>query len=340
MTTTETSLEVEAPVAPGSTAAPVESEEAAAMMSAERPAPGSKVVLLGLIKTLRPHQWIKNLFVLAPLFFSKTFTEPERALFGLLAALSFCLAAGTVYLLNDLLDVDKDRRHPVKRNRPIARGDVPLSLARTTAWGLAAVTLAMSFAIAPGLAAVILGYLVMNVAYSTALKHVAFIDVTIIALGFVLRVIAGAVAIDVYISEWLFACTFLLALYLGLGKRQHELSLYLAGEVSKTRKVLERYRAEHLDFGVLFVAGMTIAVYTIYTLTAALPDQPLRTQATPFASPWLPITIPFAVFGITRFYQLIHRDSPYSPTEQLLRDVAFIVNLALWGLVMLVLSVS
>ncbi|MFU8803245.1 MAG: decaprenyl-phosphate phosphoribosyltransferase [Bradymonadaceae bacterium] len=300
--------------------------------------PEMSVIVRGILKTLRPHQWIKNFFVLAPLFFSKTFLIPEKAALGVLAAFLFCMAAGTVYLLNDLFDVDKDRRHPVKRNRPIARGDIPLPLARLLAWGLGVSTVLCSFLLTPLFGAVVLGYLVMNLAYSTSLKHVAFVDVSIIALGFVLRVVAGAVAIDVFISEWLFACTFLLALYLGLGKRQHELSLFLAGEVHKTRKVLERYRAEHLDFGVLFVGGLTIAIYTVYTLTAALPDQPLRSHETPFDSVYLPLTIPFAVFGITRFYQLIHKDSPYSPTEQLLRDRSFLVNLALWGTAMLVLS--
>ena len=124
---------------------------------------------------------------------------------------------------------------------------------------------------------------------------------SIIATGFVLRVLAGAFAINVFISEWLIICTFLLALYLGLGKRLHEFRLMQSGRTEKSRPVLERYRGEHLDFGVLFVSGLTIAGYTIYTLTAALPDQPLRTRATPFDSPYLPATIPFAVFGITRF---------------------------------------
>ncbi|MBA2664891.1 MAG: decaprenyl-phosphate phosphoribosyltransferase [Bradymonadaceae bacterium] len=295
-------------------------------------------LMRALMRSLRPQQWIKNLFVLAPLFFSKTFLIPSKLALGFGAAFLFCMTAGTVYLLNDIFDVAKDRAHPVKRHRPIASGALPLSVARMSAVTLGLGSVACALLVDLGFALVLGGYLLMNLAYSMQLKHLAFIDVSIIAVGFVLRVVAGALAIDVYISEWLLACTFFLALYLGLGKRQHELNMFLAGEVSKTRKVLERYRAEHLDFGVLFVAGMTIAVYTIYTLTAALPDQPLRTHQTPFASAYLPITIPFAVFGITRFYQLIKKDSPYSPTDLLLRDWPFIVNLALWGVVMSVLS--
>jgi 4-hydroxybenzoate polyprenyltransferase len=170
----------------------------------------------------------------------------------------------------------------------------------------------------------------MNLAYSTVLKHIPFVDVIIIATGFVLRVLAGAFAIDVYISEWLFGCTFLLSLYLGLGKRQHEMAMLKRGEASKVRKVLERYHPDHLEFAFLFVAGLTIACYTVYTLTASLPDQPLRTQNTPFASPYLPATIPFTVFGITRFYQLVNNDSPYSPTDLILKDWPFILNLVLW----------
>lgn len=295
-------------------------------------------MLRGIFVTLRPHQWVKNTFVLAPLFFSKSFLIPGKVAWSLTAAFLFCMAAGTVYLFNDLFDIEKDRKHPVKRKRPIPSGELPVPVAKMTAWLMGIGVVAGSFALGTWTGAVITGYLVMNLAYSTVLKNVAFLDVTIIATGFVLRVLAGAFAIDVFISEWLIACTFFLALYLGLGKRDHELRLYLAGEVKKSRKVLESYRAEHLDFGVLFVAGLTIAVYTIYTLTAALPDQPLRSQHTPFSSPWLPITIPFAVFGITRFYQLINKDSPQSPTDLLLRDPPFIVNIMLWGLVMLALA--
>lgn len=292
---------------------------------------------IGILKSLRPHQWVKNVFVLAPLFFSKAFLDPASLGIGLLAAFLFCLTSGAVYLLNDVFDVEKDRNHPVKKHRPIASGVLPVR-----AGGIAAVVLGLgsigtAFAVDVRFGAVLGGYLAMNFAYSARLKHLAFIDVSIIATGFVLRVIAGALAIDVYISEWLFGCTFLLALFLGLGKRQHELRLVQEGRADKVRKVLERYKPEHLDFGVLFVAGNTIACYAVYTLTASLPDQPLRTEMTPFASPYLPATIPFVVFGITRFYQLINTDSPHSPTDLLLRDWPFLVNGALWGIVIIAL---
>jgi len=306
--------------------------------STEAASPNTRSMARGIIGTLRPRQWVKNLFVLAPLFFSKSFLIPEKALLALAAALLFCAAAGTVYLFNDIFDIEKDRRHPTKRFRPIPSGELPVSVARASAAILAIATIAGSFALGIQMGITVTAYLVMNFAYSFSLKNIAFLDVSIIATGFVLRVLAGAFAIDVFISEWLVACTFFLALYLGLGKRDHELQLKIRGEVQNSRKVLERYRVEHLDFAVLFVAGLTIAVYTIYTLTSALPAQPLRTQNTPFASPWLPITIPFAVFGITRFYQLIKKESPESPTDLLLHDRIFIVNILLWSAVMLALA--
>lgn len=306
--------------------------------SSESASPSFKGMARGTLGTLRPKQWVKNLFVLAPLFFSKSFLIPEKALLALAAGLLFCAAAGTVYLFNDIFDIEKDRRHPTKRFRPIPAGELPVAVARWAAVILGLATIAGSFALGVPVGITVTSYLVMNFAYSFSLKNVAFLDVSIIATGFVLRVLAGAFAIDVFISEWLIACTFFLALYLGLGKRDHELHLKIRGEVKDSRKVLDQYREEHLDFAVLFVAGITIAVYTIYTLTSALPDQPLRSQHTPFESPWLPITIPFAVFGITRFYQLIKKDSPESPTDLLLHDRIFIINILLWSAVMLTLA--
>ena len=285
----------------------------------------------GVIKTMRVRQWVKNVFVLAPLFFSGTYTEPERLALASLAALLFSLMAGTVYLINDLLDVEKDRNHPLKRRRPIASGELPPKAAAIASCAIAAVTLSVAWAIAWPVGACLTAYFAMNLAYSVSLKNVVYLDVVIIAAGFVLRVIAGAVAIQVFISEWILACTFLLTLYMALGKRLHELQLIERGEVKgSSREVLKRYREASVSFIALFVAGLTIASYTIYTLTAALPEQPLRSQHTPFSSPMLLATIPCTVFGITRFHALLHSDSLSSPTEQILHDKSFIANLVLW----------
>jgi 4-hydroxybenzoate polyprenyltransferase len=318
-----------------------DTETTAAEQQGSQVDPGVGTMALGLLKTLRPHQWIKNLFVLAPLFFSKEFLHPETLSLGVAAAFLFCLGAGSVYLINDIFDVEKDKKHPVKCKRPIPSGQLPIPVAQVAAMILSVGTVALAALIDPMLSAVIGGYVVMNLAYSSALKHVAFVDVSIIATGFVLRLLAGKYAIGVYLSEWLIGCTFLLALYLGLGKRVHELRMYLDGEQEKSRKVLDQYRREYLDFAFLYTAGLTIAAYTIYTLTAALPEltqamtfQPLRARPTPFATPYLPTTILFTVFGITRFYQLAHTESPHSPTDLILKDWPFIGNLAAWGVVM------
>ena len=291
-------------------------------VSMESPASGKSIVW-AIVKSMRPHQWVKNVFVLAPVFFSKAFLVAETFAIALFAALLFSLTSSAVYLLNDVFDVEKDRQHPVKCKRPIASGLLPIPLARIAAVVMGLGSVACAFAIDVRFGAVLATYLVMNFAYSASLKHVAFVDVSIIAIGFVFRVVSGALAIDVYMSEWLFGCTFLLALFLALGKRQHELRMYSEGRTESVRKVLERYRPHHLDFAVLFVAGNTIACYSVYTLKAFLPGQPI-------ASPYMPATIPFVVFGITRFYQLINTDSPHSPTDLLLRDIPFIINGFLW----------
>jgi 4-hydroxybenzoate polyprenyltransferase len=300
---------------------------------------------VGLLKTLRPHQWVKNLFVLAPLFFSQQFYDTDRLIQGITAALLFCLGSGTVYIVNDIFDVEEDRNHPVKQYRPIPSGQLPISAAKLAAWVLGVGVVGAAWFIHPWLAGAIGGYMVMNLAYSVLLKEIAFLDVTIIATGFVLRILAGKFATDVYLSEWLITCTFLVALYLGLGKRSHELHLYRTTDNDKTRKVLEQYSPDWLDFGLLYVAGLTIAAYTIYSLTAALPEltkalttQPLRKRPTPFAHPLLPVTVLFVVFGIVRFYQLVQSDKPSSPTDLLLEDWPFVLNVVLWGGVMLVFA--
>ncbi len=287
-------------------------------------------ILAGIIKTLRPKQWVKNVFVLAPLFFSRSYMDPEKLGMGVLAALLFSFMAGTVYIVNDILDVEKDRHHPTKCKRPIPSGQLPVKIAWLAALLLGGCTLCGAWLWSWQVGAALTSYFVLNLAYSFRLKEVAYLDVTIISVGFVLRVIAGAVGIQVFISEWLLACTFLLTLYLGLGKRLHELRLLEAGKSKKTRPVLEKYHHNGVSFAALFIAGLTIASYTIYTLTASLPEQPLRSQQTPFSSPLLLATIPFTVFGITRFHTLIDSDAPESPTDLILKDKIFIANILLW----------
>jgi 4-hydroxybenzoate polyprenyltransferase len=321
---------------------------AAAMTSLSGEA--SRVSLRSLVQTLRPHQWVKNLFVLAPMFFHKDVFKqtPEGSFLNLtvaghaLAATGvFCLLAGAVYTINDLVDVEVDRIHPIKRERPIASGRVSPAAARVMAAGLVAFSLGLAYALSAWMAAVAVVYFVENLAYSFKLKNVAFLDVGLIAFGFVLRVLAGGIAEDVHVSGYLLACTTLLALYLGFGKRRHEIALENAG---KQRASLGTYSARSLDIA-LFVTGTATAVtYVAYTL-----DPVTRAY---FNSNYLWLTTPFTLFGIWRFKQIVsgrngsgggggrgggggagRGPKAESPTQEMLRDVPFVLNLVLWVVV-------
>jgi decaprenyl-phosphate phosphoribosyltransferase len=298
------------------------------------PASGSHSgVLSGLIKTLRPHQWVKHVFVLAPIFFSKDLVlhpvqGPALNLLVTGRALAetgvFCLLAGAVYTINDLADVAADRLHPIKRNRPIASGLVPDRLARAMAVGLVVVSLAISYLLAPALALIGLFYFAENIAYTFKLKKVAFLDVGLIAFGFVLRVLAGGIATHVHISAYMFACTALLALFLGFGKRRHELALENAG---RQRAALETYTPRSLNIALAAAGTATLLTYVAYTLDPV-------TRAF-FNSNYLWLTAPFTVFGIVRFLLLVSGRAgrgvrAESPTQEMLRDVPFVLNLVLW----------
>lgn len=288
-----------------------------------------------LVLTLRPHQWVKNAFVAAPLVFGRRADEPEAVLLGAGAVAAFCALSSAVYALNDVLDVEKDRAHPVKRNRPIARGALSVRAALVAAGVLALAGLGGATAIAPAFGLVAAGYLVLNLAYSLRLKEVAFLDVAAISGGFLLRVLGGAYAVDVDATPWLLACTGLLAAFLGFGKRAHELeqaraALKVDGDAAlgRTRAVLERYDPGHLR-AALWVLGLaTMMAYAFYT----------RAEHTVafFRTERMVWTLPFCVIGISRFLVLVTR-RPHgdSPTEEMLRDVPFMANLALWAGVVL-----
>ena len=293
-------------------------------------------VISGLIRTVRPHQWVKNLFVLAPMFFHKSvflstpmgpalnLTITGRAL---AATAVFCLLAGAVYTINDLADVEADRVHPVKRERPIASGEVPEALAKMMAVLLVVVSLGMAFVLNRLFGVVALVYFVENLAYTFKLKKIAYLDVFLIAFGFVLRVLAGGLATDVRPSFYMLACTALLALFLGFGKRRHE----LAGEnAGKQRTALEAYTPSALNVALALTGGATVVTYIAYTLD---PD----TEAF-FNSHLLWVTAPFTVFGILRFLFLVSGRGgkglkSESPTQEMLRDVPFVLNLVLWVIV-------
>jgi 4-hydroxybenzoate polyprenyltransferase len=305
--------------------------------SDEAAAPRARSSLVkGLIKTIRPHQWVKNLFVLAPMFFHKdvflstpagpalNLTVSGRAM---VATLVFCLLAGAVYTINDLVDVEADRVHPVKRARPIASGAVPESLAKLMAAALIATSLGVAFFVDVWFGCVALVYFVENVAYSFRLKKIAFLDVGLIAFGFVLRVLAGGFATRVHASGYMIACTALLALFLGFGKRRHELEGETAG---KQRAALEAYGKRSLNVALALTGTATAATYVAYTLDPATCEF--------FNSHWLWLTAPFTIFGILRFLMLVSGKAgrglrSESPTQEMLRDVPFVLNLVLWSVV-------
>lgn len=294
---------------------------------------GHGAVLRGLMKTMRPHQWVKNLFVLAPIFFHKdVFIQTAEGPFlnlrwsgrALAATGIFCLLAGAVYTINDLVDITADRLHPIKRERPIASGLVPESFARAMAISLVIVSLWVSYWLAPALAFVAFFYFAENIAYSFKLKKIAFVDVGFIAFGFVLRVIAGGIATDVHVSGYMFACTALIALFLGFGKRRHELALENA---SRHRAALETYTPGSLNVALVATGAATLLTYVAYTLDHVTRDY--------FKSNYLWLTAPFTAFGIVRFVLLVSGRAgrgvrAESPTQEMLRDVPFVLNLVLW----------
>jgi 4-hydroxybenzoate polyprenyltransferase len=277
-----------------------------------------------MLRTMRPHQWVKNLFVLAPVVFARELTSPAFIVAALGGFAVFCLLAGAVYTLNDLVDADADRVHPVKRFRPIASGRVPVPVAKVMVVVL--VLGSLGAALVAGLAygrlpffVVALAYFLQNVAYSFRLKKVPYVDVGFISLGFVLRVLAGGYATLTPVSGYMIACTALLALFQGFGKRRHELA---GANAAKQRAALEAYSPRALTVA-LWVTGLaSVGVYLAYTL-----DPPAMFQHTP----WLWVTTVHPVFGVIRFMELVvGRPKAESPTQEMLRDVPFVLNLVLW----------
>ena len=283
-----------------------------------------------ILRSLRPHQWVKNVFVLAPVIFSlKVFDDVDAVVRSMVACGLFCLGAGAVYLVNDVLDRTEDKLHPVKRHRPIASGELPLTTAIQAATTLVGIVLAGGFLLDHRFALVMMGYLVLNLLYSKLLKRLAFIDVLAIALGFVLRVVGGGLAASAPVSNWLVVCTMLLAMFLGFGKRRHELTAVADDDAdgrATTRAVLDSYPLPLLDVALILTASATIVAYTLYT-------QDPHTVAT-FGTDRLWCSAPFIATGIARFVWLVRRERPTSPTEQMLRDPPFLMNMAMWVVLM------
>jgi len=276
-------------------------------------------MVAAILKSSRPHQWVKNLFVAAPLVFARRIDDIHAVLHAAIAVAGFCFISSAVYLINDVVDVEKDRAHPLKRLRPIASGALPVRTAKFAATLFTLVGLLAISLRGPLPAAIAAAYLVQNLAYSFRLKHVPFIDVASIAAGFILRVLAGAAAIPVDPSFWLLTCTLLLASFLGFGKRAHELRTS-ANRGGDQRKVLARYNLKVLRFLIYLLAVLTILAYAGYTQS--------HHALTFFGTRRLILTVPFVVFGVFRFMWITQKKSDSeSPTDSMLRDAPFMINL-------------
>jgi 4-hydroxybenzoate polyprenyltransferase len=275
-----------------------------------------------LLRALRPQQWVKNLFVLAPAVFAHRLTDRAALLASLLAFAAFCAAASAVYLVNDVRDREADRNHPLKRHRPIASGAVPPALALAVAAALAAAALASIPALGRLYGAILLAYLALSLLYSWRLKHMVILDVMVLSLGYVLRVEAGAAAIDVAVSSWLLLCTIFVALFLAFSKRRHELVL-MAERASDQRRVLSQYSPAFLDQMINVVTASTVLSYALY----AVAEESVAKHGR-----GLLYTVPLVLFGVFRYLYLVYQQPGHAnPTEEVLTDGPFLVNVALWG---------
>lgn len=266
----------------------------------------------GLIKLMRPKQWVKNGFVLAPLFFSGAFLDAEAVKQALLATLLFCVASSATYIVNDIHDIDRDRRHPKKsKTRPLASGIVTVPAALVLLAGLYAVLIGGWFLL-PKAMMVIAAYLVLNLAYSFVLKHQPVVDIFTIAIGFVLRVCAGAMALEVPVSLWMFVTTLCLALYLAAVKRRQELTQ----SGSEGRKVLEKYSVALVDRYAEMSATGALVFYSMFVMSD---------------KPELVITVPLVLFGLFRYWFVVEAlDGGESPTDALLADWQLLLTVLLW----------
>ncbi len=280
-------------------------------------------MLNALIKTMRIRQWTKNGFVFFGLIFDKQLFSLDPFLRTLAGFGLFCLISSAVYLFNDIFDVEADRNHPEKKFRPIASGKLPIPVAWSAAILLTIIAIPLALLLSPIFALILTSYLVINLLYSRWLKHVSILDVLIVSSGFVLRVAAGVALITVErFSPWLYMITILFSLYIGLGKRRAEMNL-LAQGASAHRKVFEGYTIPLLDQYITIVSGMTIVAYSLYTFSA--PNLP--------ADHTMMLTIPFVVYGIFRYLQLIQLGhAAGAPDEVALKDRPLQMTVVLWGL--------
>jgi 4-hydroxybenzoate polyprenyltransferase len=277
----------------------------------------------GLWKEIRPWQWIKNLFVFTPLLFSQKLFISKDIVHTLVAFVLFCLISSSIYLLNDIRDCAQDRQHPQKRRRPLAAGELSVKVAVLCMLALLVCSLTGGVLLREGLGVILCGYWVLNLLYCLWLKHQVILDVFVIAAGFVLRVMAGAVAIEAHMSPWLLVCTTLLALFLGFCKRRHELVL-LGEHAAYHRQVLGEYSPRFLDMMISIVTTSTVMSYAFYTVSESTVQK--------FHTRGLLLTLPFVLYGICRYLYLVyHKGQGGEPSQCLLTDAPLLINLCLWA---------
>ncbi|HEY7499075.1 MAG TPA: decaprenyl-phosphate phosphoribosyltransferase [Vicinamibacterales bacterium] len=283
----------------------------------------ARPLAVSLVLSLRPSQWTKNLFVFVALLFGQRLLDPIAVLQATAAFVIFCALSGAVYLINDVADREADRRHPVKMHRPIASGALPVRSALVAAAALASAGLAAAFWLQPSFGALAASYLALLSLYSGPLKHTVIIDVLTIAIGFVIRAASGAVAIGVQASHWLYVLMLLLALFLALSKRRHELVL-LGDGATGHRRILEEYSPYLLDQMIAVVTASTIVAYAFYTVSPETVEK--------FGTDLLWMTLPFPLYGIFRYLYLVHqKEGGGSPADLLLTDKPLLICVGLWA---------
>ena len=285
-------------------------------------------MLIALIKTLRPAQWTKNGVIFVPLVFDEKLFQIQPLTRTIMGFVMLCLISGTVYLINDLVDIEKDQQHPTKRYRPLPSGQLPKSVAIVAAILIPAIVLPLSFLLDTAFGLILTGYLVLQIAYSFRLKNVVIIDVMVIAAGFVLRVAAGVPLVDSErFSPWLYVFTTLLALFLALGKRRQEIAL-LKSEARNARAVLDHYSLPFVDEMTAVVTAGTLMTYALYTFSA--PNLPENHT--------MMLTIPFLIYGIFRYLYVLHiQGNGGAPDEVLLTDRPLQATVGLFGLAVVVI---
>ncbi len=285
-------------------------------------------MIKSIIVSMRPRQWLKNLLLFSPLLFSNNLVELSQDVMVLEAFLLFCLLSGSVYIINDIFDREQDQGHPLKSQRPISSGKIGVEKAGAAAAILSLLALAFSFLLDRDFGLVALSYFLLNLFYSWKLKNVVIIDVMVVALGFVFRVVAGAVVIRVEFSAWILVCTILLALFLVLSKRRHELVLLNEG-AKEHRRTLAQYSPYFLDQMIGVVTASTLMSYALYTISEA-PHK--------FGTKGMIYTIPFVLYGIFRYLYLVYqKEEGGDPSQALFIDWPLMVNVALWVVAVIII---